>query len=64
MKILKDSGQRQIQLVTDLEIGAIFQGKVRNEIDILVESYRSGKIKYLEMVKELQNLRTGKSFKV
>jgi prophage antirepressor-like protein len=62
--ILKNSGQRQIKLVTELEIGASFQGKSRNEIDILVDNYRSGKIEYFQMVEELQTLKMGKSFKV
>jgi hypothetical protein len=62
--ILKNSGQRQIKLVTELEIGASFQGKARNEIDTLVDNYRSGKVKYSEMLEVLQNLKIGKSFKV
>ena len=64
MKILKNSGIRQIQLVTDLDLGISFQGKIRSEVDNLVDEYQNGGLKYLEMVKKLQKLRNGKLFKI
>ena len=64
IKILKDSGIRQIKLVTELDLGTTFQGKVRTEIDELVDEYKKEKMEYLEMVKKLEKLRTGKIFKI
>jgi hypothetical protein len=64
INILKKAGRRQIELVTEVEIGSIFQGKARKEIDSLVENYKSGNINYSKMVDELQKLKSGKSFKV
>jgi len=64
IKILKDSGIRQIKLVTELDLGTTFQGKVRTEIDELVDEYKKEKMEYPEMVKKLEKLRTGKIFKI
>jgi len=64
INILKNAGIRQIQLVTDLDFGASFQGKARSEIDDLVDEYQSEKIKYSEMVQKLSALRDGKTFKI
>jgi len=64
IKILKDSGIRQIKLVTELDLGTTFQGKVRTEIDELVDEYKKEKMEYPEMVKRLEKLRTGKIFKI
>ena len=64
INILKNAGIRQIQLVTDLDFGASFQGKARSEIDDLVDEYQSEKIKYSEMVQKLSALRDGKVFKI
>jgi|GEM_PF-1066317 len=64
MKILKNSGIRQIQLVTDLGFGVSFQGKVRTEIDDLVNEYQNEQIKYSKMVEKLAKLKSGKIFKI
>ena len=64
INILKNSGIRQIQLVTDLDLGTTFQGKIRSEVDELVYKYKKGNLKYLEMAEKLHKLRAGKSFKI
>jgi len=64
IKILKDSGIRQIKLVTELDLGTTFQGKVRTEIDELVDEYKKEKMEYPEMVEKLEKLRIGKKFKI
>ena len=64
IKILKDSGIRQIKLVTELDLGTTFQGKVRTKIDELVDEYKKEKMEYPEMVEKLEKLKVGKIFKI